>query len=240
MIASFSNTPSDIPPHIKVCSVTLQLLWHGCLWNTFWTLQQGWSQWDFHKSNIEGSGATLPKRKTGPCEARWIHVVPHTGAQLQPPCEKMLNRVKDHREQRPQLCGAQTGELKTGPWAGNKTLEHCRNAEHSESHPHTMYCHSKWCYSWTFSSRHQTGQRSRVWNKRTLMKLVECVSADTEKVQNRLDGEKLCKGGTVGGNSKKSVLKNKADCTLSVITQVNSGYNHFERASFRKWFLMHT
>lgn len=66
------------------------------------------------------------------------------------------------------------------------------------------------------------------------MKLVECVSADTEKVQNRLDGEKLCKGGTVGGNSKKSVLKNKADCTLSVITQVNRDYNHFERASFRK------
>lgn len=39
------------------------------------------------------------------------------------------------------------------------------------------------------------------------MKLVECVSADTEKVQNRLDGEKLCKGGTVGGNSKKKCVE---------------------------------
>lgn len=44
--------------------------------------------------------------------------------------QKMLNRLKDHREQRPQLCGAQTGELKTGPRAGNRTLERCRNAEH--------------------------------------------------------------------------------------------------------------
>lgn len=42
----------------------------------------------------------------------------------------MLNWLKDHREQRPQLCGALTEELKTGPLAGNKTLERCRNAEH--------------------------------------------------------------------------------------------------------------
>ena len=55
----------------------------------------------------------------------------------------MLRSADDHREQRPQLCGALTGELKTGPWAGNKTLERCRNAEHSGRQRHTTHCHSQ-------------------------------------------------------------------------------------------------
>lgn len=79
---------------------------------------------------------------------------------------KMLNGLKDHREQRPQLCGAQAGELKTGPRAGNKTLERCRNAEHLRAiRTQCTVTPNVATVELSPVSRHQTGQRSRVWNK---------------------------------------------------------------------------
>lgn len=37
----FPTHLSDIPPQIKARSVTVQLLWHGYLWNAFWTPPRG-------------------------------------------------------------------------------------------------------------------------------------------------------------------------------------------------------
>lgn len=99
----------------------------------------------------------------------------------------MLLSTDDHREQRPQLCGARTGELKTGPWAGNKTLELCRNAEHSSTinTQHTVTPKSHCHHQWTFSSLHEAGQCSSGWNRGLLCllapKLVKCVTAITEQ-----------------------------------------------------------
>lgn len=77
------------------------------------------------------------------------------------------------REQRPQLCGALTGELKTGPWAGNKTLELCRNAEHSSTiDTHTTHCHSQSRAATVAElspGLHETGQCSSVWNRGLLL-----------------------------------------------------------------------
>lgn len=115
---------------------------------------------------------------------------------------KMLNRLKDHREQRPQLCRAQTEELKTGPLAGNITLERCRNAEHlSAIHTHALSIQMLPLLN--FLPRHQTRQRLE---QRTLV--LNCTQpwgvwkCRYRRVQNSLVVGKLCKAGTLGGNKK--------------------------------------
>lgn len=76
----------------------------------------------------------------------------HTWNQHCTPQAWMLLSTDDHREQRPQLCGALTGELKTGPWAGNKTLERYRNSVHPSTiaTQKTVAPKSPWHHRWPF------------------------------------------------------------------------------------------
>lgn len=105
---------------------------------------------------------------------------------------EMPLRTVDHREQRPQLCGALTGELKTGPWAGNKTLERCRNSEHSSAVNTQQTVTPKWHCNhhhrrryWPFCRLHETWLCSSGWNRRLLCllspKLVKCITAATQQ-----------------------------------------------------------
>lgn len=102
---------------------------------------------------------------------------------------EMPLRTVDHSEQRPQLCGALTGELKTVPWAGNKTLERCRNSEHSSVVNTQQTVTPKWHCNhhryWPFCRLHETGLCSSGWNRRLLCllspKLVKCITAATQQ-----------------------------------------------------------
>lgn len=113
----------------------------------------------------------------------------HARQQHFPLLAEMPLRTVDHSEQRPQLCGALTGELKTVPWAGNKTLERCRNSEHSSVVNTQQTVTPKWHCNhhryWPFCRLHETGLCSSGWNRRLLCllspKLVKCITAATQQ-----------------------------------------------------------